>query len=62
MAEEAKNPSVFLLVGYHKKHRTIEYQVSDGMDCHRGICHSYYSLKAAKKEFQRVCDEGWEHI
>lgn len=59
LVEEVKNPSVFLLVGYNSDTGTIEYQVSDGMDCHRSMSFDFYNIKEAIKCFDKVCDEGW---
>lgn len=58
LAEEAKVPKVFLLVGKHGNGR-LEYQVSDGMDGCRSLSFDHNCLSEAIETFDRVCKVGW---
>ena len=52
LAEQSKRPSIFLLVGIDKN--KIEYQVSNGMDCHM----YFRNLKQRNREILVVNLEG----
>ena len=62
LVEENSTPEVFLLVGYNPQTRTLEYQVSDGMDGRRSSSFDFYNLKEAIACFDNVCNKGWENI
>jgi len=62
LVEEAAKPKVFLLVGHNQKTRTIEYQVSDGMDCYRSTSFDFYNLDKAIACFDKICDQGWQSM